>query len=153
MANAHPDVSGLAALAQFGFIVDEELVDFTADAYGQAPLSYFWDFGDGTTSTEQNPTHEYAFAASSATFTVTLTIITADNQESTTTQEVTLFATSLELCLLTIPELDNLLPGQINHMLACSSPGPLPDAIDIQTLTMFQLNNMGILDLNDLKVT
>lgn len=35
------------------------------------PQSWFWDFGDGTTSTQQNPTHTYA---SFGTYTVTLTV-------------------------------------------------------------------------------
>ena len=33
-------------------------VDFTDTSTG-APTSWFWDFGDGTTSTDQNPTHTY----------------------------------------------------------------------------------------------
>jgi PKD repeat protein len=35
------------------------------------PDSYLWDFGDGTTSTEQNPTHTYSKAGS---YSVTLTV-------------------------------------------------------------------------------
>lgn len=34
------------------------------------PTSWLWDFGDGSTSTEQNPQHEYADVGS---WTVTLT--------------------------------------------------------------------------------
>lgn len=41
--------SGVAAL----------IVAFTSTSTG-AIDSYFWEFGDGTTSTEQNPTHSYA---------------------------------------------------------------------------------------------
>ncbi len=46
----------------------------TADASGcsQNPL-FSWDFGDGGTSTEQNPTHTYA-AAGSYTWTLTVTV-------------------------------------------------------------------------------
>ena len=36
-----------------------------------SPKSWYWDFGDGTTSTEQNPTHTYTRAG---TYTVTLTV-------------------------------------------------------------------------------
>ena len=36
-----------------------------------APVSYYWDFGDGTNSTEQNPTHRYE---ENGDFDVTLTI-------------------------------------------------------------------------------
>ncbi len=36
-------------------------VEFTlANVAGTGPLTFAWDFGDGETSTEQNPTHEYA---------------------------------------------------------------------------------------------
>jgi PKD repeat protein len=40
--------------------------------------TYSWDFGDGTTSAEQNPSHAYGAAG---TYTVTLTV--ADNQNAT----------------------------------------------------------------------
>ena len=42
-------------------------VDFTASAQLSAgcadsvPQEYYWDFGDGSTSTEQNPTHTYDY--------------------------------------------------------------------------------------------
>lgn len=38
------------------------------------PTSWHWDFGDGTSSTEQNPTHTYA---SPGTYTITLTVTNA----------------------------------------------------------------------------
>ncbi|MFN8185488.1 MAG: PKD domain-containing protein [Gaiellales bacterium] len=44
-------------------------VTFT-DASTNEPTSWRWDFGDGETSTEQSPTHEYALAGE---YTVTLT--------------------------------------------------------------------------------
>jgi outer membrane protein assembly factor BamB len=35
-------------------------VSFTAEAYGgEPPYTYYWSFGDGNTSEEQNPTHAY----------------------------------------------------------------------------------------------
>lgn len=44
-------------------------IQFTDLSTGSA--SWFWDFGDGTTSTEQNPIHTYAVPG---TYTVTLTV-------------------------------------------------------------------------------
>lgn len=44
-------------------------IQFTDLSTGSA--SWFWDFGDGTTSTEQNPIHAYAVPG---TYTVTLTV-------------------------------------------------------------------------------
>ena len=46
-------------------------------------VSWYWDFGDGTTSTEQSPTHVYA---SPGTFTVSLTVTDADGLTSTKTK-------------------------------------------------------------------
>lgn len=57
-------------------------VQFTSEAFDPdgAIISYFWDFGDGTTSTEPNPVHTYEYMAAegepgsmqySATLTVT----------------------------------------------------------------------------------
>jgi outer membrane protein assembly factor BamB len=47
-------------------------IEFTGDGYGgYKPYSYHWDFGDGETSTEQNPTHTYTTPDN---YTVTLTV-------------------------------------------------------------------------------
>jgi outer membrane protein assembly factor BamB len=47
-------------------------VDFTGSEYGGQPgFSWYWDFGDGATSIEQNPTHTYT---SLGEYTVTLTV-------------------------------------------------------------------------------
>ena len=67
------------------------VADFTATPLtGQAPLtvvfenltygnadSYFWDFGDGNSSTEENPTHDYL---SPGAYTVTLEAIVAGGE-------------------------------------------------------------------------
>ncbi len=44
------------------------LVQFTSNTIGGNNLSYFWDFGDGGTSTSANPSHSYA----AGTYTVNL---------------------------------------------------------------------------------
>jgi PKD repeat protein len=48
------------------------------------PTSWFWEFGDGETSTEQNPSHEYSLAAGvdSMSFTVELTAANAIGESS-----------------------------------------------------------------------
>jgi parallel beta-helix repeat protein len=46
-------------------------VQFTDKSTGAKPLTYNWDFGDGTTSTEQNPTHTYSTTGN---YTVTLNV-------------------------------------------------------------------------------
>lgn len=58
--------------------IDEE-IQFTGSVVGgTSPYTWHWDFGDDTTSTEQNPTHAYS---SYGTFTVTLTV--TDDGENT----------------------------------------------------------------------
>ncbi len=50
-------------------------VVFTNQSTGVAPLSYLWDFGDGMTSTAQNPSHQFNSCSS---FNVCLTITAAN---------------------------------------------------------------------------
>ncbi|HEU4717191.1 MAG TPA: PKD domain-containing protein [Bacteroidia bacterium] len=47
---------------------------------GQWPITYLWDFGDNTSSTQQYPTHTYA---TSGHYTICLTITDANNCSST----------------------------------------------------------------------
>ncbi|MCX6672051.1 MAG: FG-GAP-like repeat-containing protein, partial [Euryarchaeota archaeon] len=65
--------------------VTGEPIQFFGNAYGgSTPYSWFWDFGDGFTSAEQNPTHTYTEAD---TYMVTLRVTDAafnSNNDSTT---------------------------------------------------------------------
>ena len=49
------------------------------------PLAYFWEFGDGTTSSEANPTHAYG---SSGTYSVSLYV--SDNYENSVISNATI---------------------------------------------------------------
>ena len=60
------------------------LIDFTNTSTGGA--TYFWDFGDGSTSSQFNPSHTYNAAG---TWTVTLIVTNADGCTDTLTQNVT----------------------------------------------------------------
>jgi PKD repeat protein len=60
---------------------------FTATVTGGIePYTYSWDFGDGTISTDENPTHEYE---QPGTYTIILTVTDNDNIEATDTTTIT----------------------------------------------------------------
>lgn len=59
------------------------VVNFTDTSLNE-PTSWQWDFGDGATSTEQNPTHIYS---SFGTFTVTLIVTNAHGSDTETKTE------------------------------------------------------------------
>jgi PKD repeat protein len=54
---------------------------FTSTVPGVGPFEFLWEFGDGLTSTLENPTHLYQ---SAGTFSVTLTVTGADGTASAT---------------------------------------------------------------------
>jgi PKD repeat protein len=60
-------------------------VSFTDHSTGTGPLTYQWNFGDGTTSSAQNPTHHYTGVGR---YTVTLTV-TGPGGTSTATNYIT----------------------------------------------------------------
>jgi outer membrane protein assembly factor BamB len=61
-------------------------IQFTGTIYGGVlPYSYFWDFGDGTTSTDQNPKHVYEHHGN---YTATFTVTDAEGNSSSDTASV-----------------------------------------------------------------
>lgn len=52
-------------------------------------VSYLWNFGDGTTSTQPNPTHTYASTPGGTTYTATLQITDAFGNRVTSSRQVT----------------------------------------------------------------
>ncbi len=69
---------------------EDEEVQFTDQSTPQEGIvSWSWDFGDGNTSTEQNPKHTYTQANNpSQTFSVTLTVEWSDGESDTETKSV-----------------------------------------------------------------
>ncbi|MFZ7154089.1 MAG: M36 family metallopeptidase [Bacteroidota bacterium] len=60
-------------------------VQFT-DNSGGSPVSWSWDFGDGNTSIQQNPSHTYA---ANGTYSAVLTVTDANGCTNTTQQSIT----------------------------------------------------------------
>jgi PKD repeat protein len=95
---SNPDSTNSRTKNQYITVLNIPRADFTADrTQGGAPVtvnfidqstgsptSWQWDFGDGTTSTDRNPAHEYAIPG---TFTVTLKVSNANGQDSTSRKD------------------------------------------------------------------
>lgn len=68
-------VVGLAPVADFDAVYAYNLVPTTVrfldHSTGSTPLTYLWDFGDGTSSTETTPSHVYT---KRGTYTIKLTV-------------------------------------------------------------------------------
>jgi PKD repeat protein len=77
-----------APVASFSYITDGLQVNFTnnsSDIDGNI-VSYSWNFGDGSSSSSVNPSHQYA---SSGTYSVTLEVTDNDGAKHDSTQVVT----------------------------------------------------------------
>ncbi len=89
--------------AEFTYYVADNCngeVLFYDNSSGQ-PVSWHWDFGDGNTSTDQNPTHYYS---SPGTYTVTLTVEDSNQQTSQISHTVTINVTEVTANFSALPE-------------------------------------------------
>jgi PKD repeat protein len=84
VANANGNYSGVAGSAVSFFSTGSRDSDGTLTAY-------LWDFGDGGTSTQANPSHTYA---SAGTYTVSLTVTDNDGASSSDTATATITNTA-----------------------------------------------------------
>jgi PKD repeat protein len=75
----------LAPVADFTYLISDFTVTFT-DLSANSPDTWSWNFGDGVTSTEQNPEHEYATAGD---YEVCLTV-TNEGGSNTTCETIAL---------------------------------------------------------------
>lgn len=86
-----PVAVGQPPHGNFHFVVTGNRVDFAGSTNSADPdgwlVGWSWNFGDGGTSTQQNPTHVYAAAG---TYTATETITDNDGLTSTTSQPITI---------------------------------------------------------------
>jgi large repetitive protein len=64
-------------------------IQFTTTVFGGIPpFIYHWDFGDGTTSNQQNPTHNYTHAGN---YTATFTVTDSENNQSSDIASVNIY--------------------------------------------------------------
>jgi len=133
-----------------------ETLNFTNTS--ENATDYFWNFGDGTTSTEENPMHVYQ---EEGTYLVTLSAVNGDGCAVTTSQEITVsLSTNIEDELL--DESLNLYPnpttGKLNIVLGVNYQNPLKEIrmVDLLGRTVRQLSGSQIqgnnleLDMTDL---
>ncbi len=82
----------LPCTAYFGHSVDSALNNGTFNFWGWSnvgtALAYFWDFGDGTTSSLQNPSHQYTQFGK---LNVCLTVTTTNNGVCTSCDSIEIF--------------------------------------------------------------
>jgi len=78
-----PPVAAFSAAPMGG--LSPLLVQFTDESTGGAPTSWFWDFGDGATSTLQHPSHTYT---SSGFYTVSLSVTNSYGNDSLSLTDV-----------------------------------------------------------------
>ena len=57
--NGAPGVPCRVPENDFSFSIDEKMASFSVEADAWRTNAFFWEFSDGTTSTEQNPIHEF----------------------------------------------------------------------------------------------
>ena len=89
-ANVYTSGTNYPPVADFTYTTNCLTANFTdtsTDPNGASDIViWLWDFGDGNTSTEQNPTHTYA---AEGTYTVSLTVTDSGSLSDTTSQNVT----------------------------------------------------------------
>lgn len=78
-----PDIPSTEPVADFSFTKNDFEVTFDNNSANAS--TYMWDFGDGATSTEENPVHTYA---AEGTYTVSLTAMDAMGGSDTKTADV-----------------------------------------------------------------
>ncbi|MDX1545568.1 MAG: PKD domain-containing protein [Rhodothermales bacterium] len=100
-------------------------VRFAATTEGDQPITYLWDFGDGTTSTQQNPTHTYG---EPGTYTVTLSV---SNAAGTDTRSTTVTVDRCVLPICQVTEMNSVFFDRNSSVLTPQAQEALRENLDI----------------------
>ncbi len=108
--------------------VENEPVVFKGSAYGGKPdYLWYWDFGDGETSNEQNPTHTYSIKG---TYSVTL-VVNDNNGKEAIDETIAIIEQDINYPPIT-PEIEGPFDGRIGEEYTyCISNVVDPDGDDI----------------------
>src|SRR5690606_14443942 len=124
-APAPPSIVSVTANPQSFELCEPVTVNFSANVSGDTPITYSWDFGDGSTGTGATPSHTYTEAG---TYTVTLT---ATNANGTDTRTITVEALDCESICDDITDLNSVYFGQNSSTLTEEGRAALQENIEI----------------------
>lgn len=130
--------------AGFTTLTDEATVTFTDSSSGDDITEWFWDFGDGYTSTEQNPVYTYT---ETGTYSVCLTV-TNEGGSSTICEDVSVVINSIS----DFQDLGfSLFPNPVNDILNISSNKQdfNVELMDISGQLLIEAKNQATIDLSD----
>lgn len=96
-------------------------VDFTVDvAGGTPPFDFLWDFDDGTTSTDEAPTHNFATAG---VYSVAVQVTDFEGDTANDTVEVRVLETASDLA---VTAFSATVDGEITYTVTVTNNGPDP---------------------------
>ena len=157
------EVNGMGTVAA-DFTISSDTVGINEDIVfnniSVAGESYAWNFGDGTMSTEINPSH---FFTDFGNYSVTLTVVSSDGCTSETTQQVTVFDSTTGVATELINNQINLFPNPAVDQLTVSFALESPQKLEVSLVdvrgnivknipTQSYFNTSFVVDINELSV-
>lgn len=119
-ANFEYEVDGISSAEGLGSTCDINEVDFVnfSTIPAGAIDDYSWDFGDGTTSAAENPSHLYSEVGE---YTITLTVTTDEGCTSTFTKEIIIYSEPILDVIFNEPSCFGFSDGSITVFIAGGS--------------------------------
>ena len=90
-------------------------------------MSAYWDFGDGTTSTDWSPSHQYAAEGD---YTVSLTVTTQDGRTASTTRTLQVRTHDVAITRFTVPQ--SAKAGQTRSVTVDINNTRYPEQVEVQ---------------------